>query len=260
MDGGGENKKITKALLENYKVHRIVVSAYHPQANGLVEYRHDAIVNSLSKYCSQNPEKWVENLPLALWADRISVRRTMGYSAFELLYGRDCLLPIDISLPSWSVVDWEGEVTDRESLLVARMRQLDQRSLYEAQASTNLKNSRLSNKSDFDASKRMRAAAQQLRVGDLVLLHNMILSILIHVNLTTSGTALFESARFPKIRLFIDWKSWMAPHSLLLSLETVSNGSLHAQNWMRTGRKRMILFESGIHGILLKTMRKWKME
>ena len=124
-----------------------------------------------------------------------------------------------ISLPSWSVVDWEGEVTDRESLLVARMRQLDQRSLYEAQASTNLKNSQLSNKSDFDASKRMRAAAQQLRVGDLVLLHNMILSILIHVNLTTSGTALFESARFPKIRLFIDWKSWMAPHSLLLSLE-----------------------------------------
>ena len=72
-------------------------------------------------------------------------------------------------------MDWEGEVTDRESLLVARMRQLDQRSLYEAQASTNLKNSRLSNKSDFDASKRMRATAQQLRVGDLVLLHNTIL-------------------------------------------------------------------------------------
>ena len=66
MDGGGENKKITKALLENYRVHRIVVSAYHPQANGLVEREHDAIVNSLSKYCSQNPERWVEYLPLAL--------------------------------------------------------------------------------------------------------------------------------------------------------------------------------------------------
>src|SRR4030095_9040159 len=128
-DGGGENKKIAKALLENYKVHRIVVSAYHPQANGLVERGHDAIVNSLSKYCSQNPGKWVEYLPLALWADRISVRRSTGYSAFELLHGSDCLLPIDISLPSWSVVDWEGEVKDRESLLVARMRQLDQRSL-----------------------------------------------------------------------------------------------------------------------------------
>jgi len=155
MDGGGENKKITKALLEDYKIKRIVVSAYHPQANGLVERGHDAIVNSLSKYCRQQPNTWVQYLPLALWADRISVRRTTGYSAFELLYGRNCLLPIDLSLPSWSVVDWEGEVTDRESLLGARMRQLDQRNLWEAQASTNLKNSRLTNKSQFDNNKRM---------------------------------------------------------------------------------------------------------
>src|SRR4030095_13441001 len=56
-----------------------------------------------------------------------------------------------------------------------RIRQLDQRSLQEAQASRNLKNSRLSNKSDFDASKRMRTAAQELHVGDLVLLHNTVL-------------------------------------------------------------------------------------
>ena len=66
-----------------------------------------------------------------------------------------------------------------EGLLVssaANIIQLDQRSLYEAQASTNLKNSRLANKSDFDVKKRIRTtAAQQLHVGDLVLLHNTIL-------------------------------------------------------------------------------------
>jgi hypothetical protein len=32
---------------------------------------------------------WVKHL---LWADRISVRRSTGYSAFELVYGRECLL------------------------------------------------------------------------------------------------------------------------------------------------------------------------
>jgi hypothetical protein len=44
MDGGSENKLLTKALMEDYKVKWIVVSAYHPQSNGLVERRHQAIV------------------------------------------------------------------------------------------------------------------------------------------------------------------------------------------------------------------------
>src|SRR5579862_3314307 len=175
MDGGSENKKLTKTLLEDYKIKQINISAYHPQSNGLVERGHDAITNSLSKYCSKQPNSWVRHLPLALWADRISIRRTTGFSAFELLYGRDCLLPIELSLESWSVVDWEGEITTREDLLTSRMRQLDQRNLHEAHAATNLRNSRLGNKAHFDSTKRLRSAEQQLHVGDLVLLHNTII-------------------------------------------------------------------------------------
>ena len=66
MDGGSENKKIAKTLLEDYQIHRIVISAYHPQSNGLVERGHNAIVNSLSKYCSKEPQNWVQYLLLAL--------------------------------------------------------------------------------------------------------------------------------------------------------------------------------------------------
>jgi len=170
IDGGSENKSMAQALLERYKIRRTVVSAYHPQANGLVERGHDAIVNSLSKYCSKEPEKWVQYLPLAMWADRISVRRSTGYSAFELVYGRDCLLPIDFSPTSWSVVDWEGEVQTREDLLVARMRQLDEQTLRVSQAATELERSRKSNKGYFDQHRRMRPDLQQLHIGDLVLI------------------------------------------------------------------------------------------
>lgn len=173
VDGGSENKLVAKSLLEDYRVKRILVSAYHPQANGLVERGHDAIVNSLSKYCSQQQGKWVDYLPLALWADRISVRRSTGHSAFELLYGRDCLLPVELSVASWSMIDWEGEVSTREDLLVARMRQLDQRTLVEAAAAEELVRSRQANKAYFDQNKRLRTAS--LHVGNLVLLHNTIL-------------------------------------------------------------------------------------
>jgi hypothetical protein len=148
LDGGRENLDLTKALLERYRIKRTVVSAYHPQANGLVERGHEPIVNSLAKYSGKTGD-WTKYLSLALWADRISVRRSTGYSAFELVYGRECLLPVQFSVASWSMVDWEA-VQNREDLILARMRQLDQRTLAEIQAADNLRDSRKANKSYFD--------------------------------------------------------------------------------------------------------------
>jgi hypothetical protein len=40
LDGRRENLDVTKALLEHYKTHNFVISAYHLQTNGLVEWRH----------------------------------------------------------------------------------------------------------------------------------------------------------------------------------------------------------------------------
>ena len=169
MDQGTENLNLTKDLLEKHRIKQIIISAYHPQANGLVERGHDAIVNALAKY---DKARWKEYLPLALWADRISVRRSTGYSVFELVYGRECLLPVQLSIASWCMVDWEGEVKTREDLLVARMRQLDQRALEEARAAENLERSRKENKTYFDEHKRLRGDGDlRLRMGDLVLLH-----------------------------------------------------------------------------------------
>jgi hypothetical protein len=68
------------------------------------------------------------------------------------------------------MIDWEGEVKTREDLLIARIRQLDQRALDEARAAENLENSRKQNKEYFDSHKRLRGK-HQLRVGDLVLMH-----------------------------------------------------------------------------------------
>jgi transposase InsO family protein len=175
VDGGPENKHISQRLLERYKINRTLVSAYHPQANGLVERGHQAVVNAIAKYC-EDPEKkdWPRHLHLALWADRITVRRSTGYPAFELVYGRDCLLPIDFSPASWSIVDWEGEVRTHEDLILARMRQLDERNLTIVKAAEQLESSRRANKEWFDEHRRLRTENQQLKIGDLVLLHQTI--------------------------------------------------------------------------------------
>jgi len=89
------------------------------------------------------------------------------------MYGRDCLLPVEFELASWSLVDWEA-IESREDLILARMRQLDQRSLVEAHAAQELEYSRKGNKAYFDEHKRLRNSP--LNVGDLVLLHRTMTS------------------------------------------------------------------------------------
>jgi hypothetical protein len=96
---------------------------------------------------------------------RMSVRRSTGYSAFELVYGRECLLPVQFAVASWSMVDWEN-VQTKEDLIIARMRQLDQRSPEEAQAAENLRNPQKAKKVYFDQHKLLRPESAQLKVGE----------------------------------------------------------------------------------------------
>jgi RNase H-like domain found in reverse transcriptase/Integrase zinc binding domain len=168
LDGGRENMGATEDLLEDYRIQNTIISAYHPQTAGLVERGHGPIINSLAKYCHHEPLSWPKHLALALWADRISVRRSTGYSAFELLYGRDCLLPVELLIESWQTVDWEA-ITSRDDLILARMQQLDHRRVSNTIAALNLRNSRKANKIYFDEHKRLRPQSQELREGDLVL-------------------------------------------------------------------------------------------
>jgi hypothetical protein len=110
MDGGSENMGFTKQTVKKYGMQGIGIAPYHPQSNDLVERRHQTIINAIAKYKAMDsairselyPREtgWTQYLALALWADRITTRRTTGYSAFKLIYGRYCLLPVQLAVES----------------------------------------------------------------------------------------------------------------------------------------------------------------
>ena len=74
-----------------------VTSAYHPQANGLVERNNRTIQNSLLKVLNQKPEGWPDALPGVLFAYNTSRHKSTRYTPFFLLYGRDAVLPVQVS-------------------------------------------------------------------------------------------------------------------------------------------------------------------
>ena len=98
MDGGPENKGLVKVLAEKYKIKRIVVSAYHPQANGMVERGHTAVVDALSKMSHGGNTSWTKNFPSVLWADRTTVRALTGLAPYRVIYGCDAILLIELDI------------------------------------------------------------------------------------------------------------------------------------------------------------------
>jgi hypothetical protein len=125
VDGGPENKAFTERLCEQYHIDRKVVSAYHPQANGLVERGHQPVVDCLQNI-SKTPREWPKHLHSVLWADRISMRRSTGKAPFYLDFGWQCVLPVELTLASWGGISW-GDVHSTEDLLEAGARQLEMR-------------------------------------------------------------------------------------------------------------------------------------
>ena len=79
------------------------------------------------------------------------------------------MLPVELIIDTWTTVDWEG-VESREDLILARMQQLDQRSIWRNLARINLRNSRKANKTYYNNVKRLHPANQQLQARDHMLM------------------------------------------------------------------------------------------
>jgi hypothetical protein len=58
----------------------------------------------IKKTISDNHKNWHKALIYALWADRITYKASLGTSPYFLVYGKEDILPPNISIPSLALV------------------------------------------------------------------------------------------------------------------------------------------------------------
>jgi transposase InsO family protein len=99
---------------------------YYPQGNGLAESSNKNLIRIIKKVVGENKRAWDGCLKFALWADRITKKRAIGKSPFELVYGLDVVLPVNLRLPVYKLLE---EFTTNQQALQAhidRLVQLDE--------------------------------------------------------------------------------------------------------------------------------------
>jgi hypothetical protein len=102
-DNGSHFKGRVLDLFEEFNIQIHHSTTYRPQMNGAVEAANKNI-ETIIKKSAESARDWHEQLPLALWGYRTSIRTSTGATPFSLVYGMEAVLPIELEVPSLRIV------------------------------------------------------------------------------------------------------------------------------------------------------------
>eukprot|EP00253_Pinus_taeda_P019157 PITA_19157 len=77
---------------------------YYPQRNGMAESTNKNLLKIIKRTIKQNHKNWHKYLVFALWANRITQKASISTFPFNLVYGKEAVLPTNLALPSLALV------------------------------------------------------------------------------------------------------------------------------------------------------------
>lgn len=80
---------------ESYGISLSYSSPYHPQGNGQAESSNKNLLKIIKRMLGENKRAWDSKLSLAVWADRITIKKFTGFAPYELVYGKEARLPLN---------------------------------------------------------------------------------------------------------------------------------------------------------------------
>ena len=73
-------------------------TTYYPQGNGLAESSNKSLVNIIKNLMEDNKMTWNKKLVNALWVDRLTTKKSIGTSPYQLVYGMDAVFPSSLGV------------------------------------------------------------------------------------------------------------------------------------------------------------------
>jgi hypothetical protein len=95
---------VSKEVRESAKLYKIKLlnsSSYYAQANSQAESSNKTLTKLIKKKIEENQRRWHEVLSETLWAHRISRHGATKVTPFELVYGQEAMLPVEMNLDAY---------------------------------------------------------------------------------------------------------------------------------------------------------------
>jgi predicted NUDIX family phosphoesterase len=93
--------KEVREFAELYKIKLLNSSPYYAQANGQAKSSNKILIKLIKKKIEKNPRRRHEVLSEAIWAHRISRHGATKVTPFELVYGQEVVLPVEVNLDAY---------------------------------------------------------------------------------------------------------------------------------------------------------------
>jgi transposase InsO family protein len=92
-----KSKKMDK-FSSDYNITLGHSTTYYPQGNGLAESSNKSLTRIIKKLLQDNKKAWQEKLIYALWVERITTKRSIATSPFQIVYDTKAVIPTSLGL------------------------------------------------------------------------------------------------------------------------------------------------------------------
>jgi hypothetical protein len=111
-----------REFAESLKIKLLSSSPYYTQSNGQAEPSNKTLIKLIKKKIEKILKRWHEVLSEALWAHRIFKHNTTKVTPFELVYGQETILPLEVNLDALQITQQnELSPVDYHNLMLDRL-------------------------------------------------------------------------------------------------------------------------------------------
>jgi len=96
--GSNYESAVIQEMCKVLNIDKVRTSVYHPQCNGASERFNRSLLSMLGTLEPEKKDDWKKYLPALVYAYNATKHESIGFSPFQLMFGRKVRLPVDIAL------------------------------------------------------------------------------------------------------------------------------------------------------------------
>ncbi|XP_062114336.1 uncharacterized protein LOC133825400 [Humulus lupulus] len=114
-------------LMDKYKFKHSFSASYNPSSNGQAEAFNKVLCKIMKKTVTKNKRDWHKRLPEALWAYRTTIRTGTGCTPYNLVFGSEAVLPLEVQIPSLRISTQLTTPDENVQVRLAELEALDEK-------------------------------------------------------------------------------------------------------------------------------------